>query len=170
MRALQTTPQSRDLLFLLRSLLTALLGTTLFLCGHTLHHLSCRTGPHGRAYLAKNAGSLRPTDFRVWVAAGMGGTTTFNIHRSFEVVCPVPGGHRFNLIVNMRSLSHIVKQLFMKIVIETKCSTSVPRIFLRRTIKSMAIRGARELRATGPREAFRAFDAARCQCTAQRFV
>jgi hypothetical protein len=32
------------------------------------------------------------------------------------------------LIVNMRSLSHIVKQLFMKIVIETRCSTSVPRI------------------------------------------
>src|SRR5207302_935520 len=63
----------------------------------------------------------------MWVAAGMGETTTFNMHRSFEVVCPVRGDHRFNLIVNMRSLSHIVKQLFMKIVIETKCSTSVPR-------------------------------------------
>ena len=31
------------------------------------------------------------------------------------------------LIVNMRSLSHIVKQLFIKIVIGTQCSTSVPR-------------------------------------------
>jgi hypothetical protein len=51
------------------------------------------------------------------VAAGMGGTTTFNTFRSFEVVCPVRGDHRFNLIVNMRSLSHIVKQLFIKIVI-----------------------------------------------------
>ena len=25
------------------------------------HHLSCRTGPPGRAYLAKSAGSLRQT-------------------------------------------------------------------------------------------------------------
>jgi len=30
------------------------------------HHLSCRTGPPGRAYLAKNAGSLRQTCWRGW--------------------------------------------------------------------------------------------------------
>jgi hypothetical protein len=71
----------------------------------------------------------------------MGGTTTFNTFRSFEVVCPVRGDHRFNLIVNMRSLSHIVKQLFMKIVIETGCSTSVPR-----NEQSILRRSAQDLR------------------------
>ena len=44
------------------------------------------------------------------------------------------------LIVNMRSLTHIVKQLFMKIVIETKCSTFVPRkstFILRRSAQDL---------------------------------
>src|SRR5207302_8231160 len=99
----------------------------------------------------------------MWVAAGMGETTTFNMHRSFEVVCPVRGDHRFNLIVNMRSLSHIVKQLFMKIVIETRCSTSVPRNRAISARDGGAICAARELRAARPREVFRARDAARCE-------
>jgi hypothetical protein len=34
------------------------------------HHLSCRTGPPGRAYLAKIAGSLRPTWRTVEVGEG----------------------------------------------------------------------------------------------------
>src|SRR5712691_11010795 len=54
------SPDFGDVLSLLRRLLTTLL-TTLFLSGHRAHHLSCRTGPPGRAYLAKRAGSLRQT-------------------------------------------------------------------------------------------------------------
>src|ERR1051326_4478244 len=38
-------------LFLLRGLLSSLLRSFL-LRSHPAHHLSCRTGPHGRAYLA----------------------------------------------------------------------------------------------------------------------
>ena len=73
----------------------------------------------------------------------------------------------------MRSLSHIVKQLFMKIVIETRCSTSFhgSGFILRRSVdaarrvanrasRDIAIR-ARQLRAARPREVFRARDAAR---------
>jgi hypothetical protein len=67
-----------------------------FFAAIELTYLSCRTGPHGRAYLAKHTGFLRPT-VRVWIAAGIGETTTFNIHRTFEVVFPVRGDHRFNL-------------------------------------------------------------------------
>jgi len=33
--------------------------------GHSAHHLSCRTGPLGRAYLASSAGSLRQADLRL---------------------------------------------------------------------------------------------------------
>jgi hypothetical protein len=68
-----------------------------FFAAIKLTYLSCRTGPHGRAYLAKNAGLRRPIVFRVCVAAGSRETTTFNIHRTIEVVLPVPGDHRFNL-------------------------------------------------------------------------
>jgi hypothetical protein len=67
-----------------------------FFAAIKLTYLSCRTGPHGRAYLAKSAGLLRPI-FRGLGAAEIGETTTFNIHRTFEVVFPVPGDHRFNL-------------------------------------------------------------------------
>jgi len=46
-------------LFLLRRLFRLL--RCFLLSGHSVHHLSCRTGPLGRAYLALRAGSLRQT-------------------------------------------------------------------------------------------------------------
>ena len=72
---------NRRLLLFRRFLAAGLLGTfgRLF-ASHSVHHLSCRTGPPGRAYLAKNAGRIRQTVFRVlenrWKTEG---TTTFNI-------------------------------------------------------------------------------------------
>jgi hypothetical protein len=63
-----------------------------FFVAMNAHHLSCRTGPHGRAYLANNAGSLRQTE------ALVGGAKkqllmTFNIHCAFN---PASGDHHFD--------------------------------------------------------------------------
>ena len=110
------SPKVDEAYFFFEDFFAGFFAAAFFFAAIKLTCLSCRTGPHGRAYLAKHTGFLRQTD-RMGDGVGIGETTTFNIHRTFEVVFPVRGDHRFNLIVNMRSLSHIVKQLFIKIVI-----------------------------------------------------
>jgi len=81
------------ILAFLRRLLAGLLSSFL-LRGHRAHHLSCRTGPLGRAYLAKNTGLLRQSCLR-WSRgreAGRAMLTTFNSH---WICCPVSGDHHF---------------------------------------------------------------------------
>ena len=92
------SPKVDEAYFFFEDFFAGYFAAAFFFAAIKLTYLSCRTGPHGRAYLAKNAGLLRPIVFRVGIAAGSEETTTFDIHRSFEVVLPVRGGHRcFNL-------------------------------------------------------------------------
>ena len=66
------------------------------------------------------------------------------------------------LVVNMRLINRIVKQLFMKIEIRTRCSTKF------HDSARAPVRFARAFRAPLPREVAGALDAARRQLRAQR--
>src|SRR5438874_5882687 len=73
-----------------------------------------------------------------------------------------------SLVVNMRLINRIVKQLFMKIEMSIRCSTKFHENG--RSTSRAFVRFARALRASSPRELARAFDAARSELRAQRCV